>query len=161
MQLLKKIIDKIAAVFNTIAGVFLMIMMVLSFADVAMRTFFNQPIQGTYEISGLFCVIIIGLALGSTQLAKSHIRVDIFLLFMSEKRRNLVEFIINILCFIMSLLIAWQSWLYAVSLAAVGEASQTQKIPLAPFEFVVSIGFFFLCLVLLYEMIQQVRGRKC
>ena len=101
MQLYKKIIDKIAAVFNIIAGVFLMIMMVLSFADVAMRTIFNRPIQGTYEVSGLFCVIIIGLALGSTQLAKSHIRVDIFLLFMSEKRRNLVEFIINILCFVM------------------------------------------------------------
>lgn len=160
MKLFWNIITKISALFNSIAGVILMIMMLLSFSDVAMRTFFNQPIQGTYEISGLFCVLIIGLALGSTQIAKSHIRVDIFLLFMPDKARNIVEFLINLLCFIMSLLIGWQSWVYAMSLAAVGEGSQTQKIPLAPFEFVVSIGFFFLCLVLLYEMIQQVRGRK-
>lgn len=161
MKAVKKIIDKIASLFNSVAGVFLMVLMFLSFGDVAMRTFFNQPIQGTYEVSGLFCVLIISLALGSTQLAKSHIRVDIFLMFMPNKARNVVEFIINLLCLIMSFLIGWQSWVYAMSLAAVGEASQTQKIPLAPFEFVVSIGFFFLCLVLLYEMVQQVRGRKC
>lgn len=156
----KKAIDWICRKFNAIAGIVLMILMILSFCDVAMRTFFNQPIQGTYEVSGLLCVLIIGLALGSTQLAKSHIRVDILLLFMPEKGRNRLEFIIDLLCFIMSLIIGWQSWLYASSLAAVGEGSQTQKIPLAPFEYVVAIGFFVLALVLLYNLIMRAKGRE-
>lgn len=159
MIFLRNTISWLSGILNGLAGITLILLMLLSFMDVALRFLFNRPIQGTYEVSGLMALIIISFALAKTQTSRGHIRVDILLYFLPQTGQKVLQLLIDLLCLVMSVIICWQSFVYANSLRAIGEASQTQKIPFAPFEYVVAVGFLVLSLVILYQLIAHVTGR--
>lgn len=159
MTVFRNIIYRISDILNGLAGITLILLMILSFMDVALRFFFNRPIQGTYEVSGLLALIIISFALAKTQINRGHIRVDILFYILPKSGQKILGFLIDVLCLAMSVIICWQSFVYANSLRAIGEASQTQKIPFAPFEYIVATGFLVLSLVLLYHLVARLMGR--
>ena len=142
---------------NALSGVIVLILMALTTLDVIARYFFNSPIRGTYDASGLMALVIISFALAQTQLEKGHISITILTEIMPRRINCAVQAFIAFICLCASGVVSWQSWVYGISLAKVGEASQTDKIPFAPFSFIISIGFMVLCLILLLNTIENAK----
>ena len=160
MTYIKRAIQFVSLWLNWIAGLFVVLLMFLSFMDVFLRYTFNMPISGTYEISGLMALVFISLSLAQTQAEDGHIRVDILNHVLSGKKERILRLFSHLVCFIMSSIASWQSFLYARSLAEVGEASQTEKIPFAPFAYIAAAGFLILCLVLVVNFFDTLMGAK-
>lgn len=69
--------NRIAAACGATAGVFLVAMMLLTVADVALRAVSNQPIRGTFEIIELLLACTFFIALPAVFLRDEHLVVDV------------------------------------------------------------------------------------
>lgn len=70
-------IERISTALSFLAGIFLLALMVLTVADVAGRTFWNQSIIGTIDISTLLLVGVAFLGLASAEITARHVAVSI------------------------------------------------------------------------------------
>jgi len=73
----QRAVDIAAKVFGTLAPIFLAAMMLLTVADVVLRTFFNRPIHGTFELIELCLACTIFVALPAVFLRDEHLVVDV------------------------------------------------------------------------------------
>jgi TRAP-type C4-dicarboxylate transport system permease small subunit len=151
----KRFVFWLSKKFNWVAAAGIVALMALTFTDVFLRYFFRSPVRGTYEVSGLIGLVIISFALGQTQIRKSHISVDFLTLLLPRKVRTVLASLVWLISLCLSLFISWRSGVYAFSLYQVGETTQTEKISLAPFEYIVAAGFGVLCLVFLVDLINS------
>lgn len=72
-----KAFDWAARFFGLAAAVFLIAMMMISVADVSLRSFFDIPIFGTFDLVELFLVASVFLAIPGTFLREEHVVVDV------------------------------------------------------------------------------------
>jgi len=76
MARIQKEIARISTGFNTLAGAAVIIMMLLTCADILLRLL-RHPIPGTYEMVGFLGTVIISFSLAYTSIEKGHIAVEI------------------------------------------------------------------------------------
>lgn len=155
MTIFKKLVQWLSEKLNWIAAFGIVVLMVLTCADVFLRYFFRSPVRGTYEISGLIALVVISFALAETQMKRAHISVDFIALMLPRRLRAVLRCMVYLVSLGLTVLFAWRSAAYAQSLWQIGETSQTEKIPFAPFVLVMSAGFAVLCLVLLVEFFKS------
>ena len=72
-----KAFDWAARFFGLAAAVFLIAMMMITVADVGLRSLFNIPITGTFDLVELFLVASVFLAIPGTFLRDEHVVVDV------------------------------------------------------------------------------------
>jgi TRAP-type C4-dicarboxylate transport system permease small subunit len=128
-----------------IAGVFLAAMILLSCGNIFLRLVW-MPIKGTYELLGFFSALVAGLAVGYAQLKHAHTAVDILTSRYPKGIRKTVTAIKYIICCIFFTTGGWQVCVWASTLRASGEVTETLRIPYYPFTFILGIGFFLLAL---------------
>jgi TRAP-type C4-dicarboxylate transport system permease small subunit len=161
MRYLEKWTELISARLNWIAAAAVVVIMVLTCADVVLR-FFGRPITGTYEMVGLFGSVIVSLALAQTSLEKGHIAVEILMDHMPEKVQAMVETAGSLLGAFLFGTITWQSYNYAAELKQTGEVSLTLGMPTYPFAYGIMAGCGALCLVLMtntFRSLARMRSR--
>ena len=154
---LEKFIISIAEKANWVSAASVVIMMVLTAADVILR-FFRMPIPGTYEIVGLLGTVTVSFSLGYTSIEKGHIAVDFLVQKFNVKTRLAINAVNNFIGMVFFGIIAWRCVLYAQSLHKVGEVSLTIQMPTYPFVYGIAVGSVLLCFVLMVEFIQSLRG---
>lgn len=154
MNVFKKVVLWLSERLNWIAAFGIVVLMVLTSADVFLRYLFRSPIRGTYEISGLIALVVISFALAETQMKRAHISVDFIALMLPIRLRAILSSAVYLVSLGLTILFAWRCAAYAQSLWQIGETSQTEKIPFAPFVLVMSVGFAVLCLVLLIDFVK-------
>jgi len=157
MVRLEKQIDNLSSAFNWLAGGAILIMMLLTCADVVLR-FFRHPIPGTYEIVGLMGAVGASLALAYTTVKKGHIAVEFLTRRMPEKVQFIVAAASDMVSTLLFGIITWQSTVYALDLKRTGEVSLTVGIPVYPFVFSIAIGCFLVCFVLVTDLYRSVKG---
>ncbi|MCQ6274156.1 TRAP transporter large permease subunit [Bacillus sp. V3B] len=139
-------LEKGTKVFNNvlhkISSVILFLLMFLTTADVVGRYFFNNPITGTYELTGLALALMIFFSLGSGQLAKDHIEIDFLTNMMPKKVQDGLYGISSFVLFILMSLTTWQLFEYAKRSFQGGELSGDLGLPL--YIFATSIGGIYL-----------------
>jgi len=140
--------------FNWIASLSVIAMMLLTCFDVLLR-FFRCPIPGVYETVGLLGAVFVSFSLANTSMTKSHIAVDFLVQKLAQNIQDIIFCIHTLVASVLFGFIAWQSIWYALELKANGEVSSTLQIPTYPFVFGVSIGCFMLCLVLSAQLIDS------
>jgi TRAP-type C4-dicarboxylate transport system permease small subunit len=74
---LKKSFDLAARIFGLAAAAFLIVMMMVTVVDVSLRSLFNIPVFGTFDIVELMMVATIFLAVPATYLREEHIVIDV------------------------------------------------------------------------------------
>lgn len=155
-----KHIQKISAFFGHLGAIALFSMMILTTVDVTGRYLFNKPVMGAFEITEYLILILVFSFLADTQSQKSHVSVDLFF----QKFPQTVRFIANLLnhvaCFAFTVLIAWMSFLKALELKEVGEASPNLFIPDYPFVYFLVVGCIVLSLEYLGDIITILSGKK-
>jgi len=142
---------------NWISALSITLMMTITVADIILRLF-RCPIPGTYDVVGLLGALTISFSLGYTSIEKGHISVDFIMQKFPEKIKMAVNTVNNLIATIFFAVAAWQSMLYAMNLRDTGEVSLTLQIPTYPFVMGVSAGCLLLCLVLVAESMQSMRG---
>jgi TRAP-type C4-dicarboxylate transport system permease small subunit len=157
MQKLLSAVHKICKGLNVIAAVMLAFMILLTVADVILRSA-RAPIVGTYEIVGLLCAILISFAIPFTTWKRGHIRVDFFVEMLSPMARKIVNVVAKCLGIALFVLIGWNLIVFGIDLAKAGEVTPTRHIPFYPVLYGLGACFLFECLVLLSDIVKIVRG---
>ena len=151
---LKKYVRFIADRFNWISAIAIVMMMLLTSADVLLRLFI-APIPGVYEMVGLLGCIVISFSLGYTSSEKGHIAVEFLVQKLPDSVQHSINIVNNLLSMFLFGLITWQCIVYASDLKLTGEVSLTLQMPIYPFVYGISIGCGLLCLVLAADFLQS------
>ncbi|MDD2316182.1 MAG: TRAP transporter small permease [Desulfobacterales bacterium] len=142
--------------FNWIASAAVIVMMLLTTADVIMRLA-ATPIPGVYEIVGLLGVVAVSFSLAYTSVEKGHIAVEFLVRKLPRKAQAVVAAANDFLSLVLFFFICRQCVVYAGVLKQSGEVSLTIQMPIYPFVYGIAIGCAALCIVLLMEFIQSIR----
>ncbi len=143
---------------NAIAAIALAFMILLTVADVILRSF-RRPIIGTYEVVGLTGAVIIGFSIPFTSWMKGHINVDFFILKLSRKGRKIFNLVTKSLGIGLFLIIGWNLIILGMDMYKAGEVTPTRHLPIYPVLYGIGICFFFQCLVLFCD-ITKILGEK-
>ena len=145
----KKGIRRINYIVCAIGMAMILPLMLLTFADVMLRSFFNKPIPGTFEISQYILAVFILLGAAYTQQVKGHVGVDFVTSRLSPRSQAICEILTTVLSLFIIAIVVWQGWVEGISEKAV---SDQLRIPQYPFRVLVAVGGFLLWLELLIDL---------
>jgi TRAP-type C4-dicarboxylate transport system permease small subunit len=145
----KKGIRRINYIVCAIGMAMIIPLMLLTFADVVLRSFFNKPIPGTFEISQYILAVFILLGAAYTQQVKGHVGVDFVTSRLSPRPRAICKIATTLLSLFIIAIVVWQGWVEGITEKAV---SDQLRIPQYPFRVLVAVGGFLLWLELLIDL---------
>jgi len=132
-----------------------MAIMVLTVADVILRSVFNRPISGSVELCELF--IVVGGFLGVAWCCQKggHVKVDILVSRWSPRWQAIADSVNNILAIFIIPLISWQLIVHGLELKIEGNVTDTLHIPLYPFYIIAGLGFALLSFEILLQLVKS------
>jgi len=122
------------------ASVCLLGLMLITFADVVGRYFFNAPLVFTVEIVELGMGLMLFFGLAMTTLNRGHISVDLITAFLQLYARVWLASFSALIAVIFLGLITWRLWDRAMNFMSDGLATQILFLPVAPVVFVMAIA---------------------
>ena len=154
-----KVMLKIAAVCNLIGAFALIIMLVVTVADVIMNKIFNSPFPGATEVITSAMPISVFAFLLSTQMKSRHIRIDMILNRLGTKARTILKIGgQGIGIFLFGLLTKLNVPL-AIHSYQIGEhTGGSIAVPIYPAKIMIPIATGFLTIQLAYELFKSLRG---
>jgi TRAP-type C4-dicarboxylate transport system permease small subunit len=111
-----------------LAAVALASMMMLTVVDVCLRTFFNLPIRGTFELIELLLACTFFLALPAAFLRDEHIVVDLVDR-VAGRRTVLLKRLAELLAIVIITVMAWQGWKMARDTLLFGDITSDLELP--------------------------------
>jgi len=149
----EKAVTRISDFFNMIASAALVLMMVLSCADIFMRYLFSRPITGTYDVVGLSGAVLVSFALPYTMLKKGHVAVELLVQSLSRGKQLVIETFSHLLGISLFLVMVWQAILLSRDMKAAGEVTPTVHLPFYPIVYCMALCFFILSLAILVNLL--------
>jgi len=132
----------------------LLLLTLLTTADVVGRYFFNKPVNGAFELIGLFLVCIFALGIGYGQQQKVHARVTILYRHTSDKTQSVIDIISYIIGIACGSIICWRLVILGKLYIQRGHGglSEVLGIPIAPFMILLGLGIGFFVLILFIDI---------
>jgi TRAP-type C4-dicarboxylate transport system permease small subunit len=157
---IEKFIFPTCKITNVIGAVLLMAMMFMTTLDVILRSVFNITMLGTYsyEATGFMMITLVFLAVGSCQVKKGHVNIDLALNLFPKRSKSVINSFTLLVSLVFFAIFGWQSVVRALDLHNSGNISTALRIPTYPFLILIAIGIFLLCLVLLIDLIYAMTG---
>jgi len=166
-------IKRLAEYMSIIAGAAIIIMMLLSTADVLLRLggplyskykyeflSFIQPIPGTYELVSFLGTVAAAFAIAHTSIKGGHVSVSLVTQLMAKKTRTVIRIITNTLALLFFGLLTWRCILYAQELKKFGEVSMTLRLPYYPFVYVFAFASLIMSAVIINYLINEIKELK-
>jgi TRAP-type C4-dicarboxylate transport system permease small subunit len=147
---LLKIVSK---VLNSIAGIAVTLMMVLTVTDVFLRAG-GHPIIGTFEIVALLLALVIGFGIPQVSLDRGHVYMEFLLVKLSKRGRNVMNTSTRVLCLILFAFIGYNLFNVGARFHASGEVSPTIKIPFYPVTYGVAVCCLLECFVFVFDIVR-------
>lgn len=157
MEKFTGLVTGLSRIFDKIAGLCMVSVMVLVVSNILLRVLFKNPILGTYEYVVFLTVATIGLSLANCAVQNGHIAVSFVVDRLPIKIQVVVDLIMNAAALFFWSLCVWQVGVYAKKMAESGVVSPTSQIPLYPFIYLVAFGLLALCLVLLVRTAESIQ----
>ncbi|WP_102271732.1 TRAP transporter small permease [Cytobacillus massiliigabonensis] len=155
INLLERITYSFNNVLHKISSIILFLLMFLTTADVVGRYFFNKPITGTYELTGLALAIMIFFSLGSAQIKKDHIEIDFLTNKMPLKIQDGLYAIASFLLFILMSFTTWQLFEFTKRTMQGNELSGDLGLPLYIFIALTVVGALSFTLTFLLDSLKS------
>ncbi|OHB51498.1 MAG: hypothetical protein A2Y10_11530 [Planctomycetes bacterium GWF2_41_51] len=153
-----KVLDKIDFVLRKIlvstAAIALMVILFMTCANIVLRRL-GYPLQGTFELTGLFGAVVAAAALGYTQKKKENIAVDILVNHLPKPLRILASISNDAFSAAFSILASWQIAKIGLRHIASGEVTETLRIIAYPFIFITAAGFASLGFVFIIDLFKN------
>ena len=121
-----------------LAGALLFAMMLLTFVDVIMRYWFDAPIKGSFEITEMMMAVLIFAGLPLVSRSNQHVAIDTFEGFLPDGLRRVLRVAMQLVCAAALLGMAWLLYGKAQRFAAAGDITQTLKVAIAPFVYLMA-----------------------
>lgn len=156
MNLYSKIVYSIAHVMTWIGGCVITAMMILTCADVVLR-YFGYPIRGAYDITRVLGSVLFALPIAYSYVKGYQVAVDSIFRRAPRIVRTVVESIVCLFSMAITAMIAWWAIYLGYDLYVRDRVTDTIPIPLWPFIYIMVLGFFVYCLVLLAELFKVLK----
>jgi TRAP-type C4-dicarboxylate transport system permease small subunit len=125
---------------HTVAGSALLIMFLVTLAEVMRRTVW-RPIPGAWEMISFLGGIVIGLSVPHTSQKNGHVAVDFAVVKMPQPVQNAVAFATRVLALAFFALIGWGLISMGIDYRAANEVSQSLKVPFYPVAIAMGVAF--------------------
>ncbi|MCM3713360.1 TRAP transporter small permease [Alkalihalobacillus oceani] len=149
---LEKGMSKINEIAGFIAATLIVLMMILTFANVTGR-YFIRPIVGTHELTYLSLALIVFLSLGYVQSKKEHIAIGIFVDKCSKRTQAVLDAISYFVTFSLLFLMGWQMVVFA------GRTSTTLTgdlhLPVSAFVYLCALGAFLYAMTAVVDFLKS------
>ena len=142
---------------NIIACGVLAAMMLLTVSDVFLRYFFRRPIIGATEITENMMACLVFFALAWCAAQRSHLKVDPVISIFSPRVQAVFDTLTGLAGLVMVALITWRNFMEAIAIRQLNIVSSLIKIPAFPFYYVIALGSAILCLVMIVQVIQEIK----
>jgi TRAP-type C4-dicarboxylate transport system permease small subunit len=123
-------------------------MMLLTCADVVLR-YFGYPIRGAYDVTCVLGSVIFSLPIAYSYIKGYQVAVDSVFRRTPRIVRVIIDGIVCLFSMAITVLISWRAIYLGHDLYVKGRVTDTVPIPLWPFIYIMVLGFFAYCLVLL------------
>ncbi len=157
---MERFLDKISRFFNWIAIIALLLMFGVVSVDILSSKILNRPITAAVDFMSLLATVVAAFSLSQTILAGRHIEVEFIVTKMPVVLRKVLNVTSSLFSMCFFVLIVWKSFAYARNLQALGEATLTQHIPVAPFVYGIGIACIpaiFIYAIRVYKDTKKVR----
>jgi TRAP-type C4-dicarboxylate transport system permease small subunit len=160
IKVLENSIRSTGSVLHNVTIIMLFVLVLIGAGDVIGRYFFNRPITGAREIGSLLVAGIVLLGWAYAQSKGAHVRVELIISRFPTRVRAITDLAISIVSLAIFSLVTWQGIVTAIKLWETGRLVSVLLIPLAPFQLMVSIGAFVICLEFIIEIILNIRNMR-
>lgn len=163
-------IKRFAGYMSYISGIAIIIMMLLSTADVLLRLggplyskfqyrflSYIQPIPGTYELVCFLGTVAAAFAMAYTSIKGGHVSVSLVTRLLPKKIKAVVQMTTNMLGLLFFGLLTWRSILHAQELKLYGEVSMTLQLPYYPFVYGVAFASLVMSVLLITYIINDIK----
>src|SRR3990172_5384981 len=124
-----------------IGGAALIVMVLVTFANVIARYVLRKPLMGAVEVTQLLLVVTAFLAIPYTEVRKQHVTFDEVVALFPRRARAMTIGIMYFLVGVYALVTSWQEALLAVSYMVPGiRVTDVLRIPIAPAMFIIAVG---------------------
>ncbi|QEW19537.1 TRAP-type C4-dicarboxylate transport system, small permease component [Marinibacterium anthonyi] len=141
----------------------LLVLAVMTTADVLMRWLFNAPLQGVNDVSAVVMAVVIAACIPANLAFKQNIKVEAVGLLGGDRLHGLLEVIASLATLVFILLMAWQFVPYVISLHETGDRTWVLGWQVWPWWAVASVMLCFAVLVqvmtLCVDVIDLLTGR--
>jgi TRAP-type C4-dicarboxylate transport system permease small subunit len=159
MKRILRIWLRIGSTAHTVAGIALITMFLITFAEVTMRAVW-RTIPGTFELISLLGGVVIGLAVPYTSQMNGHVAVDLLLNKVPKSTQNIVNMSTRIMVMIFFIFIALSLILMGLDHRASKEVTQTLRVPLYFVFFVLGGIFLIQAIQFLFDIVGIYRSRS-
>ncbi len=141
------------------AGIILIFMACLTFADIVMRIF-GRPIPGVYEVVGFLGVAVAAFVLPRSSLERAHVGVDFVYEKLSPRPKMFLKVFTRILVAVFFFVASWYFVEMAQSFIVTRSVTMTLKLPFYPVVYVLVFSFLVQGVVSIYQIVQKERERR-
>jgi TRAP-type C4-dicarboxylate transport system permease small subunit len=152
----EKVIRIVTRISNTLAMGVLVIMMLLTVADVLLRYAFRRPILGTVELTEYMMIPVVFLAIPWCAMKGAHAKIDLVIERLPPRVQAIFDSVSGLIGLFMISLICWQGLLESKNMWVSHIGADMLNVPTYPFYLIVGIGAFLFALVLLLYIIKNV-----
>jgi TRAP-type C4-dicarboxylate transport system permease small subunit len=144
--------------FGHIGAALLLAIPVITFFDIVGSKFFSLPVPGSVELTGFLQSMLFPFAAALTLVCGQHIKVEVFTDWLPGSVKEVMDGIISLILFCLSIVLIWQTTVFGISIQSAGEYSGTLHIPLQYIIYLMAIGFVPLALGFLEGFLKLFRG---
>ncbi|MBI5793158.1 MAG: TRAP transporter small permease subunit [Rhodocyclales bacterium] len=137
------------------AAALLGVMMLFSVADMVMRGF-GVTLAGSYEVIGWLSAAAMALALGTVQRHKGHVAMELVVVKMGRRSRAMTEALMALVALALFAVVAFYVARYGRVLHETGSLSETLRVIVYPWVYVVALGCAGLTLALLVDFLRSI-----
>jgi TRAP-type C4-dicarboxylate transport system permease small subunit len=152
--MMNRIMHALSDCLEIMAGAALVMVMLLSGADVIGRTF-GRPIPGTYEIVSFAGGLVLGFAIPASAIGKVHVIVDMVIAKLTPGYRAALHFISRLLGAGLFCASGYALIMMGSKLRATGELTPVLQLPFYPVAYAMGFAFLVTTLILLLESISK------
>ena len=136
------------------AAALLGVMMLFSVTDMVMRGF-GVTLAGSYEVIGWLSAAAMALALGTVQRHRGHVAMELVVVKMGRRSRALTEALMALVSLALFAIVAFYVVRYGRVLHETGSLSETLRVIVYPWVYVVGLGCVGLTLALLVDLLRS------
>ena len=151
---------RVEGLLGAAASTILLVMMVLTFADVVARYLFNRPIAGAFEVTELLLLVLIFAGLPLVTYADEHALMDFIDRLLGPRATAGFERVVQALCAAVMFLLAWLVWLKADRIWAYRDATDVLRIVYGPFVYFMAVAIGLTGVIHLYKSAYKSAARR-
>ena len=157
---IKGIVVLISRMASYIGAAALVLMVLLTVAEVFSRRALNSPIAGALELTSLGLVIFVFLTLAYCASRGGHVVMDILVTRFPKRVQAVINTVVLFLTTGILGVASWQLWLQALRLQRAGQTSGLLEIPVFPFLYIAALGGILLTLVYLIYLLYSLEEMR-